>query len=152
MKSPSRARLFATPWTAAHQAPLSVNVPGKSAGVGGHCLLRELSLDIAKCHLQVENDCSGEKTHSGAIVFQTPLQPLLGSSLEVYGPVDFGLCFHCLEPRFNSWGWETEISQASWPKTNKQKSLLKLPFQKREHFPSSAGNAFSLELMLFYFP
>ena len=49
-------------------------------------------------------------------------------------------------------GWETEISQASRPKTNKQKSLLILPFQKREHFPSSAGNAFSLELMFFYFP
>ena len=36
----SRARLLATPWTAAHQAPRPWNFPGKSTGVGCHCLLR----------------------------------------------------------------------------------------------------------------
>ena len=30
---------LATPWTAAHQAPLSGDIPGKSTGVGCHCLL-----------------------------------------------------------------------------------------------------------------
>ena len=36
----SRVWLLATPWTAAHQAPLSMDFPGKSTGVGCHCLLR----------------------------------------------------------------------------------------------------------------
>ena len=38
-KSLSCARLLATPWTAAYQAPLSMDFPGKSTGVGWHCLL-----------------------------------------------------------------------------------------------------------------
>ena len=40
VKSLSRVRLLATPWTAAHQAPPSMGFPGKSTGVGCHCLLR----------------------------------------------------------------------------------------------------------------
>ena len=36
----SHVRLLATPWTAAYQAPLSMDFPGKSTGVGCHCLLR----------------------------------------------------------------------------------------------------------------
>ena len=39
VKSLSCVRLLATPWTAAYQAPLSVDSPGKSTGVGCHCLL-----------------------------------------------------------------------------------------------------------------
>ena len=39
VQSLSRIRLFTTPWTAAHQAPLSMDFPGKSTGVGCHCLL-----------------------------------------------------------------------------------------------------------------
>ena len=35
MKSLSRVRLLVTPWTAAHQAPLSMDFPGKRTGVGG---------------------------------------------------------------------------------------------------------------------
>ena len=34
--------LFATPWTAAHQAPLSVGAPGKNTAVGHHALLQRL--------------------------------------------------------------------------------------------------------------
>ena len=40
VKSLSRVRLLATPWTAAHQAPPPINFPGKSTGVGCHSLLR----------------------------------------------------------------------------------------------------------------
>ena len=40
VKSLSRSRLLVTPWTAAYQAPLSMDFPGKSTGVGCHCLLR----------------------------------------------------------------------------------------------------------------
>ena len=39
---------LATPWTAAHQAPLSMDFLGKSTGVGCHCLLRSLTLRICK--------------------------------------------------------------------------------------------------------
>ena len=42
VKSLSRARLLATPWTAAYQAPPSMGFPGKSTGVGCHCLLHIL--------------------------------------------------------------------------------------------------------------
>ena len=47
VKSESRVRLFATPWTAAYQAPLSMGFSrqGKSTGVGCHCLLWQNSLE-----------------------------------------------------------------------------------------------------------
>ena len=44
MKSLSRVRLLATPWTAAHQALRPWDFPGKSTGVGCHCLLLDLTL------------------------------------------------------------------------------------------------------------
>ena len=40
----SRVRLSVTPWTVAHQAPLSWNSPGKNTGVGCHRLLQGLFL------------------------------------------------------------------------------------------------------------
>ena len=40
VKSLSRVWLLATPWTAAYQAPPSMDFPGKSIGVGYHCLNR----------------------------------------------------------------------------------------------------------------
>ena len=43
VKSLIRVRLLATPWTTAYQAPLSMDFPGKSTGVGCHCLLRSFS-------------------------------------------------------------------------------------------------------------
>ena len=39
VKSLSRVRLLATPWTAAYQAPPSWDFRGKSTGVGCYCLL-----------------------------------------------------------------------------------------------------------------
>ena len=42
VKSLSHSRLLVTPWTAAYQAPLSMDFPGKSTGVGCHCLLQTL--------------------------------------------------------------------------------------------------------------
>ena len=39
----SRVRLFATPWTAAYQAPPSMDFPGKSTGVGCHRLLQKVA-------------------------------------------------------------------------------------------------------------
>ena len=43
VKSLSRVRLLATPWTTAYQAPPSMDFPSKSTGVGCHCLLRYVS-------------------------------------------------------------------------------------------------------------
>ena len=43
VKSLSRVQLFATPWTVAYQAPLSMGFSGRSTGVGCHCLLRTTS-------------------------------------------------------------------------------------------------------------
>ena len=40
--SVSRVCLFVTPWTVAHQAPLSWNFPGKNAGVGCHFPLQAI--------------------------------------------------------------------------------------------------------------
>ena len=37
-------KLLATPWTVAHQAPLSMKFPGKKTGVGCHFLLQGLFL------------------------------------------------------------------------------------------------------------
>ena len=40
VKSLSCVRLLVTPWTAAYQVPPSMDFPGKSTGVGCHCLLQ----------------------------------------------------------------------------------------------------------------
>ena len=39
VKSLCHVRLLATPWTTAYQVPPSMDFPGKSTGVGCHCLL-----------------------------------------------------------------------------------------------------------------
>ena len=43
MKLLSCVRLLVTPWTAAYQYPPSMDFPGKSTGVGCHCLLHLIS-------------------------------------------------------------------------------------------------------------
>ena len=48
VKSLSRVQLFSTPWTAAYQAPLPWDFPGKSTGVGCHFLLHSSSLYVFK--------------------------------------------------------------------------------------------------------
>ena len=53
-KSLSRVQLLATPWTAAHQPLRPWDFPGKSTGVGCHCLLRfnhYVSLNWSSPHL-----------------------------------------------------------------------------------------------------
>ena len=40
----SHVRLFATPWTVAHQVPLSMDSPGKHTGIGSHSLLQGIFL------------------------------------------------------------------------------------------------------------
>ena len=38
----SRVQLFVTPWTVAHQVPLSMGTSGKNTGVGYHFLLQRI--------------------------------------------------------------------------------------------------------------
>ena len=45
---------FETPWTAAYQAPLSVELPSNSAGVG--------------CHFLLQMTCEGRIFRSGCII------------------------------------------------------------------------------------
>ena len=82
VKSLSRARLFATPWTAAYQAPLSMDFPGKSTGVGCHCLLRPkcwhwqilmplLSYSCCRCQWKV----SDKFTQATAVTAVSQLRP-----------------------------------------------------------------------------
>ena len=51
VKSLSRVRLLATPWTAAHQAPLSMGFSRQEYWSGCHCLLWQLPLHQTKSHL-----------------------------------------------------------------------------------------------------
>ena len=44
VKSLSHVRLLSTPWTTDHQALRPWDFPGKSTGVGCHCLLRSIPL------------------------------------------------------------------------------------------------------------
>ena len=46
VKSLSRVRLFATPWTAAYQAPPSMGFSSKSTGVGCRCLLPQVCVHV----------------------------------------------------------------------------------------------------------
>ena len=54
VKTFSRVQLLATPWTAAHQAPPSMDFPGKRTGVGCHCL----RLSLFAVHLKLSQHCS----------------------------------------------------------------------------------------------
>ena len=49
-------QLLATPWTAAYQAPPSVGFPGKSTGVGCHCLLCLFVQILPICKLKRTGD------------------------------------------------------------------------------------------------
>ena len=53
-KSLSCVRLFVTPGTAAYQAPPSMDFPGKSTGVGCHCLLQCMKV---KSEREVAQSC-----------------------------------------------------------------------------------------------
>ena len=50
----SRVRLFATPWTAAHQGPPPWDSPGKNTGVGCHFLLQCMKV---KSESEVAQSC-----------------------------------------------------------------------------------------------
>ena len=70
VKSLNRVRLFATPWTIAYQAPLSMGFPGKNTGVGCHFLLQCMKV---KSESEVTQSCPN---------FCDPMDcSLLGSSI-----------------------------------------------------------------------
>ena len=65
VKSFSFVLLLATPWTAAYQASWPWDFPGKSTGVGCHCLLQGYSLGVSKesdtTQRPNNNNCSSSK-------------------------------------------------------------------------------------------
>ena len=48
VQSLSHVRLFVTPWTAAHQAPLSMGFTRQNIRMGGHSLLHDNSLKFGE--------------------------------------------------------------------------------------------------------
>ena len=56
MKLLSCSQLLATPWIGAYQAPPSMDFPGKSTGVGCHCLLRRNIGVTGKFGLGIRNE------------------------------------------------------------------------------------------------
>ena len=77
VKSLSRVQLLATPWTAAYQAPPPWDFPGRSTGVGCHCLLR-LSRSVLSNSLRpnglyspsgfsIHEDSPGKNTEVGSL-------------------------------------------------------------------------------------
>ena len=58
VKSLSRVQLLVTPWTAAHQAPLSMGFSDKSTGVGCHCLLWRKVMEGSQSKQAEDSYCS----------------------------------------------------------------------------------------------
>ena len=54
VKSLSRVQLLVTPWTTAHQAPLSTGSPGRNNGVGCHVLLQKKHLNIYQILIETQ--------------------------------------------------------------------------------------------------
>ena len=87
----SCVRLLATPWTAAYQAPPSMGFPGKSTGVGCHCLLHYLyykfsSTDLATKAGQRKILCIGMRARKAApqiktLPFNSPLPSSVGMTM-----------------------------------------------------------------------
>ena len=63
VKSLSRVQLFVTLWTIAHQAPQSMDSPGKNTGVGCHFLLQEYTEELYKKDLHDPDNHDGVITH-----------------------------------------------------------------------------------------
>ena len=61
VKSLSHVRLFATPWTAAHQAPPSMGFSRQECWSGCHCLLRRKQEETLMCRSAKEPFREGSK-------------------------------------------------------------------------------------------
>ena len=131
----SHVQLFATPWTVAHWAPLSMDFPGKNTGVGCHALLQRIfstqgsNLCLLHCR-QILYHLS----HQGS-----PLWPAKGLLLQGHLSLhkESGVQKSCLDCKKNSlvvafWTWTCE-----WVDRLKHESVLG---PQRLH--SSAGAVF----------
>ena len=79
MKSLSRVRLFVTLWTIAHQAPQSVDSPGKNTGVGCHFLLQEYTEELYKKDLHDSDNQDGVVTHLEPDILECEVKWAFGS-------------------------------------------------------------------------
>ena len=77
VKSLSRVRFSGTPWTAAYQAPLSMGFSRQEywSGVGCHCLLQWVRLEVAKAWMVTPHHEQVEKS-LGSIALCSPFSLL----------------------------------------------------------------------------
>ena len=91
-----RVRLFATPWTVAHQAPLSVGFSGQNTGLACHFLLQIFltqGLDLHLLHWPSEKPrpCFSRLSRAGAVLPLGLMSPcFLRASLCVSSALSLG--------------------------------------------------------------
>ena len=130
VRSLSRVWLFATPWTVAHQAPLSMGFPSKNTGVGCHFLLQEIFPAQGSNHVS----CIAGRFFT--LLFGR-------SHSERFG---LGLSLADLVSRFPAADWKIEEERE---KTNRQAhSAAKLPTWQRRKRAKAGLNEWMNELRL----
>ena len=84
VKSLSRVRLLATPWTTAHQALRPWDFPGKSTGVGCHCLLQRRQCSYSNTFINELSHGFLQRTQNESWTYnKRPWKKYLGSSYPV---------------------------------------------------------------------
>ena len=126
----NRVQLCATPQTAAHQAPPSLDSPGKNTGVGCHFLLQCMKVksesEVAQLYLTLSDpmDCSlpGSSVHRifqarvlewGAIAFSRPNYSLL-FMLQLSTELRSCICFMVLLSMKYCPYHETDVMMSIW--------------------------------------
>ena len=138
--------LFATLWTVAHQAPLSLDSPGKNTGVGCHALLQGIFLGLNPCLLCLLHWQTGSlplvppgKPEPGywclsfsPLVFQVPKQTKVRLVKAMVFPVVRYGCEnwtikkaeHRRIDAFELWCWR-RLSRVPWVARRSNQSILK---------------------------
>ena len=107
-KSLQCVRLCATPWMGAHQAPPSLDAPGKNTGVGCHFLLQYMK---EKSESEVAQSCP---TLSDPMVYSPPGSSIHGISRQEYwSGVPLGSAFPAQRVQVRSLVRELEPTRCS---------------------------------------
>ena len=120
VKSLSCVRLFATPWTAAYQAPPSMGFPGKSTGVGCHRLLPSRCYDYTIHNLWLQVVYNSVRTMDNIIYniiynIRSIISVLSTKLKELLLQVTMALMQKHLMPRWHRYHPEYRWSSLQWP-------------------------------------